>query len=354
MPAKTAVEAMPADTTLTPRQREILERVVEEYVSTRQPVGSKNLVRRAAMRISSSTARAELAELEARGLLTHPHTSAGRVPTERGYRLYVDALLDRLEPRPPAFPLNLAAVRDEVESALQATTEMLSELTRLFALVSAPPFESTTVRHVEVLMLQPQVLMVVVITSTGGVSKRVFTFDAPIDPGLAQWAGEFLDERLTGVGLGARMLHSRLNDPSLSVTELMFLERLTPVFTELAETAQDTLYVDGAARLIGEQRVQDLAQINELMQMLERRATLLGLLRAALQEPDVLVRIGSENATPALRRMSVVGAAYGLPARKLGTVSVIGPVRMDYARAIRSVREAAYELSRFIEDVYGP
>jgi heat-inducible transcriptional repressor len=150
------------------------------------------------------------------------------------------------------------------------------------------------------------------------------------------------------------MLHFRLADSSLSPIERAFLESLSPVFTELAETAEDTLYVDGAARLIGEHRVQDLAQINELMQMLERRAALLAMLRHALQEPDVLVRIGSENESPALQSLAIVGAGYGLPARKLGTVSVIGPVRMDYARAIRAVREAAHELSRYIEDVYRP
>ena len=124
------------------------------------------------MRVSPSTVRSELAELERFGLLTHPHTSAGRVPTDRGYRYYVDRLLERLEPRPPSFPLDLAVARSEVESALQATTEMLSQVTRLIALVSAPPLEAATVRHVEVLLLQPQIVMVVVITSTGGVTKR--------------------------------------------------------------------------------------------------------------------------------------------------------------------------------------
>jgi heat-inducible transcriptional repressor len=250
-------------------------------------------------------------------------------------------------------PLGLQLIRREVDEAMRVTSETLSQVTNLLAIVSAPPIDTATIRHVEVLLLQPQVLMVVVITSTGGVTKRVFTFDRPVDPGLASWAGEFLDERLTGVGLGARMLHLRLADSSLSQTERTFLEQLSPVFTDLAETAEDTLYVDGTARLIGEHRVQDLAQINDLMSMLERRATLLALLRVALQEPDVLVRIGSENQSPALQSLAVVGAGYGLPARKLGTVSVIGPVRMDYARAIRSVREAAFELSRFIEDVYG-
>jgi heat-inducible transcriptional repressor len=337
---------------LSPRQELLLRKVVEAYTETGLPVGSKTLAADPDIEAGPSTIRNELANLEEHGLLAHPHTSAGRVPTDAGHRWYVDQLR-RGGLVPADKPLGLQLIRREVDEAMRVTSETLSQVTNLLAIVSAPPVDTATIRHVEVLLLQPQVLMVVVITSTGGVSKRVFTFDRPVDPGLAAWAGQFLDERLTGVGLGARMLHTRLADPSLSLTERAFLDQLAPVFTELADTAEDTLYVDGTARLIGEHRVQDLAQINELMSMLERRATLLGLLRAALQEPDVLVRIGSENQTPALQSLAVVGAGYGLPARKLGTVSVIGPVRMDYARAIRSVREAAFELSRFIEDVYG-
>jgi heat-inducible transcriptional repressor len=341
---------------LSPRQEVILRKVVETYLATGQPVGSKTLATDTDLGAGPSTIRNELSILEEQGLLAHPHTSAGRTPTDAGHRWYVDQLPSSGEMAlvPGERPLGLQLIRREVDEAMRVTSETLSQVTNLLAIVSAPPVDTATIRHVEVLLLQPQVLMVVVITSTGGVTKRVFTFDRPVDPGLASWAGQFLDERLAGVGLGARMLHLRLSDSSLSRTERTFLEQLAPVFTDLAATAEDTLYVDGAARLIGEHRVQDLTQINDLMHMLERRATLLGLLRAALQEPDVLVRIGSENQTPALQSLAVVGAGYGLPTRKLGTVSVIGPVRMDYAGAIRSVREAAHELSRFIEDVYGP
>src|SRR5437588_12682684 len=191
---------------LTARQREILRRVVEGYVETGQPVGSKVLVESAGLTVSASTVRNELAELEARGLLTHPHTSAGRVPTERGYRFYADETLAQQDPRPGRFPLELSALRREVDSALEATTEMLSNVTRLLALVSAPPLETTTVRHVEVLLLQPSTVIVVVITSTGGVAKRVFGFGEPVDSGLASWAREYLNEELVGVRLGSREL----------------------------------------------------------------------------------------------------------------------------------------------------
>src|SRR5215510_4540077 len=172
-----------APTELTERQRALLRGVVEEHIATGQPVGSKTLLERTGLRVSSSTVRGELAELERLGLLTHPHTSAGRVPTEAGYRVYVDGLLARQEARPSAFPLDLPTARPEVDKALQATTEILAQVTRLLALVSAPPLEAATVRHVDVLQLQPNVVVVVVITSTGGVSKQRYSFPGPVDVG---------------------------------------------------------------------------------------------------------------------------------------------------------------------------
>jgi heat-inducible transcriptional repressor len=335
---------------LTPRQRDILRRVVEEYVSTGQPVGSKSLVQRAGLEVSPSTVRYDLAELERLGLLTHPHTSAGRVPTEHGYRLYVDGLLDRLEPRPPGFELDLSAVRSEVEGALQATTEMLSRVTSLLALVSAPPLEATTVRHAEVLLLQPQVVVVVVITSTGDVSKRVVTFEEPVDSGLVIWASEYLNERVAGLQLGTHLLRQRFEDPGLTPRERAFLAELRPAFTELVRVEQ-RLYVGGAASLLEDLRTDELGAYRRLLEVLEQRASLLQIVGEALDPKRPFVRVGGEL-EPALQDVALVGASYGLAYRTLGAVGLLGPVRMDYEKAIRSVRAAAHELSRFVEEVY--
>jgi heat-inducible transcriptional repressor len=341
-----------ANNELTERQREILRRVVEEYVESGLPVGSKNLVARAGMTVSPSTVRAELAELERLGLLTHPHTSAGRVPTEAGYRLYADSLLERLEPRPSPFPLELAAARSELESALQETTETLSQATRLLALVSAPPLQTATVRHVEVLVLQPQVLMVVVITSTGGVSKRVLALAEPVDTGLTLWAGEYLNDQLAGLELGSTALRRRLEDPGLSPRELEFLELLRPAFTGLVGEQDQRLFVGGAASLLSEVRADELEACQRLLEALEKRAAILEMLGETLGSRRPFVRVGEELENPALRDVSLVGASYGLSTRTLGAVSLVGPLRMDYEKAIRSVRAAAYELSRFVESVY--
>src|SRR6201987_279388 len=262
---------------LTPRQKEILRRVVEEYVATGQPVGSKTLGNRCGLPVARSTARAELAELESLGLLTHPHTSAGRVPTEAGYRYYADDLLHRLGPQPGEVPLDLPTERTGVGAALQATTEVLSQVTRLLALVSAPPLEATRIVRVEVLLLQPEFVMVVVITSAGGVTKRNFNFEEPVDPGLAKWASEYLNETVSGLQLGTTLLRRRFDEPGLSARERAFLAALRPAFTELV-SAEQRLYVGGAADLLREGRAEEIQAYRNLFELVERRATMLSVI----------------------------------------------------------------------------
>ncbi len=336
---------------LSERQRRILRRIIEEYIATGQPVGSKTLVERAGFDLSSSTVRAELADLERRGLLTHPHTSAGRIPTEAGYRTYVDELLAKPESRPAEFPLGLAAARAEIEEALQATTDLLSQLTRLLALVSAPPLEAATIRHVEVLPLQPNVVMVVVITSTGGVAKQRYAFTHAVDPGLVLWAADYLRERLGGVRLRSHLLRRAFEEPGLSPREGMFLQVIRSAFDAVDEERQ--LYVGGAAGLLDDLRAGEVDAYRSLIEALEKRAALLDVLARSVDARRSFARVGDELEPSGLRELALVGASYGLPNQPLGTVSLLGPLRMDYEKALRSVRAAAHELSRFVEQVYG-
>jgi len=337
---------------ISPRQTFILRKVVETHVNLDQPVGSKWIAEQDDVPWGPSTVRAELARLEESGLLEHPHTSAGRVPTDRGYRHYVDQLLSEGRLPVPRKPLELTAMRRQVDDAMQATTEQLSQVTNLLAMVTAPPIETATIHRVEVLLLQPQVAMVVVITSTGGVTKRVISYDGPVDSGLVDWAASYLNEALGGMDVGSRMVGSKLAAPELGHREGAFLATLAPAFTELEETSGSSLFMEGAARLLTEHRFQELSQIAGLMEVLEHRRALLGVLRASLTEPSVYLRIGEENPTPALQTVSIVAANYGVARRNLGAVSVVGPLRMDYPRAIGAVREAARELSRFVAEVY--
>jgi heat-inducible transcriptional repressor len=338
---------------LSARKREILRLVVEEHLATGQPVGSKALVERARLDVSSSTVRGELSELEAIGLLTHPHTSAGRVPTESGYRVYTDDLVGAIEGRPAPFPLDLTAMRNELEEALRRTTETLSEATHLLALVSAPSLEAAAVRHVDVVQLQPRVVIVVVITASGSLSKRLVELADPVDPGLVEWSRAYLEETVVGRRASANILRRAFEDSSLSTRERAFIEILRPVFAEVAAQATD-LYIGGAASLLGDARGAELEACQRLLEVLERRAAVLGLLQEALDPDRTVVRVGPELEGQELHGAAYVGTTYGLPNRSLGAVGLLGPLRMDYDKAIRAVRAAAFELSRLVDDVYGP
>jgi heat-inducible transcriptional repressor len=337
---------------LSERQERILRIVVDAHLKTGRPVGSKAIAATGGVDWSASTVRNELAALEREGMLNHPHTSAGRVPTDAGYRCYVDVLLAEPRSSDAGTELELSRMRREVDEAMRETTAALSKMTDLVALVTAPPLDTATIHRVEALLLQPNVVMVVVISSAGGVTKRTFTFAEPLDSGLVEWASEYLNERLSGLGLGARMLAGRLSDPELGRAEQQFLASIRPAFASLEASGEQELYMEGAARLLSEGHVDDLPDIDRLMRTLERRATVLRMLRSALDERSVFLWIGDENPQPELRSVSVVGANYGLGYRNLGSVGVVGPLRMDYATAIGSVRDAARELSRYFESVY--
>jgi heat-inducible transcriptional repressor len=345
------MSATPPDE-LTPRRRRILRRVIEEHIATGQPVGSRALATSGEFEHSPSTLRYELAWLERAGLLDHPHTSAGRVPTDDGYRRYAEELIAERLPAAP-LPIELATARQELDAVLRATTEALSQVTNLLALVSAPPLSTTVIRHVEVLVLQPQIVMVVIITASGGVAKRVFVFDEPVDQGLAEWAGQYLNETVTGKALGTHALRRHFETGGLGPREQAFLRVIQPLFSTLVESEADRLYIGGASRLISELGNRDVGEIGRLAAMLEERRSMLRLVRDALGSDRVLVRVGEDLDDPAFRPLALVATSYGLAARTLGAVSLLGPTRMDYAQAIASVRGAAAALSGFVEDVYG-
>jgi heat-inducible transcriptional repressor len=336
---------------LRERQELILRLAVESYLQSGRPVPSKEVAERAEVEWGPSTVRAELAALEAAGYLTHPHTSAGRVPTDVGYRRYVDSMLESgAMPAEPGVELELSRLRREVDAAMRETTVALAEVTDLVAMATAPePSLTATIHRVEVLQLQPNKVVVIAIASTGDVTRRVFEFDRAVDPGLVEWASSYLNEKLSGLGVGARMIATRLSDPALGGVEAEFIATLGATFTDVV-AEEGELYMEGTSRLLS--RRPELPHPDELMTALERRADVLRMLRSSLEERSVLFWIGGENPQPEMRSVSVIGANYGLGHRNLGAVGVVGQLRMEYATAIASVRLAARELSRYFETVY--
>ncbi|NLT35770.1 MAG: heat-inducible transcription repressor HrcA [Gaiellales bacterium] len=340
--------------TLTERQRSILELVTERYIRTGVPVSSKSIASLADFKVSSSTVRNEFAVLEELGFLCHPHTSAGRMPTNLGYRELVDSVVSRLSPRDSAScPVNLEDLAMEVDTAMQQTSEAMAKSTNLLALVMAPQVMGARLRHVELLMLQPRTIMVVFIVSTGEVTKELLEYKTVLDAGMVDWARAYLNETLGNVPLSERVVRRALANPELSAKEAAFLHSLGSAFNRLLDEELSTeLYVGGASRLADGTSVRDIEDLQQLMELLEERLLLLRVLRSTLSAGKVVVSIGEENEAKPLHNFSLVAAGYGLPQRNLGTVSLIGPTRMDYQSAINTVKDTAHLLSQFLEDRY--
>jgi heat-inducible transcriptional repressor len=338
--------------TLKTRQELVLRAVVEEYIASGAPVGSRRLSEQCGLGAAPSTIRNDLAELEELGLLAHPHTSAGRVPTDEGYRHYVDSIVAERRSRSVRPPLEVDHARTEIDEALDETAEALSRITELLAVVSSPAVTTSSVRHVEVLALQPRTVMVVVITTSGQVTKRVFTLGAPVDEGLAEFARVYLNERLTGAHLGTRVVRAAFASPELGPRERAFLEVLRPAFEVQGPAEVEGLHMGGTSRLLENLSREGSTQLNDLLEVLEQRYELLSVLSGALREDGLYLRIGHELATPSLQACSLVAANYGVANRNLGTVSVLGPTRMDYQRVIAAVRSTADELSAYLEDIW--
>jgi heat-inducible transcriptional repressor len=350
---------------LSERQILLLREVVLAHHSTGRPVGSKLLVDRGVIDASASTVRAELGRLEELGLLEHPHTSAGRVPTDTGYRLYVDRLMrpddDLRRTRSQLLPVAPTTAVQRVEEELQRVTQELAEATELLAIVTAPERAGAVVRHVEVLQLSATRLVVVCITETGDVTRNVINNDTALDPGLVAWVGEYLNERLAGVALGQNLFRQRLRSRELGPRELAVIDLIEPAFAHLLESDGQELLVGGSSDLLSALG-EDVRRVVSLVAVLEERHRLLSSLRDVVLTTGsfgqtttrgrVEVRIGAENQLPELRTLSLVGASYGLATRQLGMVGLIGPRSLDYATATAVVGMAARHLSAVSEELY--
>lgn len=340
-------------TDLTARQHVILGLVAQEYIRTGVPVSSKAVAEKARFKVSASTVRNEFALLEERGYVMSPHTSAGRIPTDIGYRDFVDWLLhEKVISDTATPPLEPGGLAQEVDKALQQTSEAMAQTTNLLALVVAPRSSGEHLRHVELLLLQPNLVMIVFILSTGRVSKRIIDSPRALDPGMVEWGRSYLNELMADQMLTERLVRSVLENTELSQSEQAFLGRLSPAFHDLLGESADALYVGGASRLLSESHFDSVADLKDLLRLLEERYLLLRLMHTALNANEVVVRIGGEHEDQALHRFSLVAARYGLPHRALGAVSLIGPTRMDYEHAILTVRSTAQLLSDFLEDRY--
>jgi heat-inducible transcriptional repressor len=336
---------------LTDRMREIFGQVIEAYLARGTPVGSKALA--GTVNLSPASIRGVMQELEERGLLTHPHTSAGRIPTERGLRLFVDGIMQTAAPDPrERREIERQIVRDQpIEDALAAASAALSGLSSCAGIVLAPKQE-LRVKQLSFVPLDGGRALAVLVGADGSVENRVVTVDAGISPAALAEVSNFINARLAGLTLDEAQ--SRLRTEIRERKEAIDATAAELVASGLAAWSQDharrpVRIVRGQANLIDDGAAADLERVRMLLDELEDRQEIARLLEGARDAPGCRIFIGSENRMFALSGSSVIAAPYrGSQGQVVGVVGVIGPTRLNYARVVPMVDFTAKALTRLM------
>ncbi len=334
------------------RRLAVLRAIVEDYVATEEPVGSRALVERHRLGVSPATVRNDMSALEDEGYITQPHTSAGRVPTDKGYRLFVDRL-STLKPMSAAEKRAISTFLDgavDLDDVVQRSVRVLSQLTRQVAVVQYPTLSRSTVRHIEVVALAPRRLLVVLILSTGRVEQRLLELGTDLaDDDLAVLrtrvnlaaTGEIIADAVT-----ALRLLTPDDPPEPSVTAAV-ADVLTEALSD--HRSDERMAVGGASNLARYGDSFDSA-VRPLLEALEEHVVLLKLLGEATAGGTVTVRIGAEGPYEQLSSTSVVATGYGPHDDALAALGVVGPTRMDYPGTMASVRAVARYVSRILDE----
>ncbi len=337
---------------LDERKAAILRALVSHYVRFGEPVGSKTLVEGYNLGVSPATVRNEMMALEEGGYIYQPHTSAGRIPTDTGYRHYVDnspgdARLTAPEVR--RIRHFFGEPRWELEDALRQTASLLSNLTDHAAVVFAPAFDRSVVRHVELVRLSGGRAMLVLVTDTGRVDNHIIRVPDNVDEVQLDRAAEMLNRMLAESPLetAPAVVANGVERLPLELREVA-----TNVATVLAEGLMDReenrIFLEGTSNIVDEQKFSDLETVRQVIGALEHRRLLLEVVADAISGGSVSVRIGSENQVAGMQVCSVVTAPYGSGETALGSLGVVGPTRMDYRRTIAAVHEVSSNLGRML------
>jgi len=337
------------------RSKRVLAALVREYIATGEPVASSLLVSAAGLGVSSATVRNILARLEEEGYVQQPHTSAGRIPTDRGYRFFVDLLLEARRSNRATAAVEARLRRDSpdrlIDSVLPQVTHVLSQASRTVGFAVRTTHDGAVFDRVEFIPLAATRVLVVIVARGGHVIQKVIDVDEALTADDLRQSANYLNAEFSGLPLSRarQAVLDRLDEERLLYDALLAraMRLATSTFSDLAD--EPTIYVEGAASLLADVNGLAVPTLQTLLQMIEEKQKLVHLLTAYIDGPGLTVVIGAEHLEPSLRPFSIVVSTYDDGAGR-GTVGVIGPTRMRYSRAIAVVDGAAAAVSRVLRD----
>jgi len=342
------------ETALDERRREVLRTLIQLHVETGEPVGSESLSRTLNRALSPATLRNIMADLEAMGYLDHPHTSAGRVPTDEGYRVYVDSLMERfsLSPREAAAIASALAGRDATAAqVMERASHVLSRLSRHVGFVLAPDIARVSFRHIDLVPLSAPRVLVVMVSAGGIVTHKVIEVEEQLGPEELQACANYLNKHFSGMSLES--IRSRLIE--LMREEKALYDSLLKRVVALGELAfapspaEASIYLDGTSNILSHGEFEDLERMRALFQTFEEKGRLVRILNACIAGDGIRVLIGHENPDPDLRDLSFVAARYRVEGDSEWGLGVLGSTRMEYAHVVTLVDHVARALSETLQ-----
>jgi heat-inducible transcriptional repressor len=334
---------------LDDRAREILQWVISTFVATGQPVGSRTIARRSSERLSAATIRNVMSDLEEMGYLRQPHPSAGRVPTDKGYRLYVDTMLDRREITPGERQLIDRSLmsEDSPDQLMARTSQVLSHVSQNLGIVVSPPISKVALQHIQFIRLSENRILVVLVSRAGIVQNRIIHPEAEygqtdLDQAARYIVEHFKDKTLAEIrSLLSKMIGEERAQYDQFVRRVITLSSQT--FSEACEEGESEIYLDGAANLIKNPEFSDITRMRVLFETIDHKSRLASLILECIRgdTQEVRITIGSENILPGIEDCTLIASRYVVDEKTIGSLGILGPTRIEYARAISLVKYVA-------------
>jgi len=343
------------DVELSARSRQILEAIVEDYIATAEPVGSSAVARRHALTLSSATVRNVMANLEEMGLLTSPHTSAGRIPTEKAYRFYVDSLValrrvSREEKRQIISHCRHSGAG--FSGILKETSRTLSQLSNYMGIVVAPSFTSDVFRHIEFIRIGQHKILAILVSSKGAIQNRLIeTEDDDYPPEELLRMGNYLNDMMKGLTISQARERILTEMKSEKAQYDQMMSRALRMSEQAVTVEGDEIFVEGQARILEQPEFSDAARMKELYEAFEQKGVMLQLLSRCMSADGVQIYIGTETSLSRSAGISLITSRFVTSSNTVGMLGVIGPTRMGYSSVIPIVDYTARMVSRLLSEV---
>lgn len=329
------------------RKRQILLAIIQDYVATAEPVGSRTIARKYKLGVSPATIRNEMADLEEMGFIEQPHTSAGRIPSDQGYRYYVDYLMQRQvlsRDEEKIIRVGYESKVKEIGEVIQLTGQMLSQLTHYTAIVSSPQLGQSVVKHIQLVLMAPTQVLVIVVQDTGAVHHQMIQVSENITQGDLEQISIVLNAKLQG----RNMDNIRLTLIKEIYFELSKHKQILDLALDIMNsklTGEEKIYLGGVFNILNQPEFHNVDKIKTILSLLEQEALLRDILNSDALTEGITVRIGEENSREEIKNCSMITATYKISDKVLGTVGVIGPTRMEYAKVVSIMEYMTKNLS---------